>query len=163
MREPGVDEPEQKQRAGDPEAEWVGAEKLRSETPGIYGRAEKPPEIALPPAAESPGPDTTPGIRDLRRVLEEVCARYGVPVEEIGSPVRTHAISQARAVIAYIACRRLGLTGAMVARELGVSKSAITHACARGTHLVGGKEQNPRIGPGRPHGIRTPRGKLSTI
>lgn len=151
MREPGVDGPEQTRPVADPEAEWVGAEKLRGEAPGIDGRAEKPPEIALPLAAESPGPDTPPGIRDLQRVLEEVCARYGVPVEEIGSSVRTRASSKARAVIAYIACRQLGLPGAMVARELGVSKSAITQACARGARLVSGEQRDRRTCPGRSH------------
>jgi REP element-mobilizing transposase RayT len=162
MREPGVDEPEHTRHAGDPEAEWVGAEKLRGETPGSDGRAEKPREIALARAPESPGLDSIPGIRDLRRVLEEVCARYGVPVEEIGSPVRTRASSEARAVIAYIACRRLGLTGAMVARELGVSKSAVTQACVRGARLVSNQEGDRRTGPGHPRGARAPRREYLT-
>jgi REP element-mobilizing transposase RayT len=156
MREPDVDEPEHTRHTGDPEAEWVGAEKPRGEAPGIDGRAEKPPEIALPRALESPGPDTPPGIRDLRLVLEEVCARYGVPIDEIDSPVRTRASSEARAIIAYIACRRLGLTGAMVARELGVTKSAISQACVRGARLVSNQGGDRRTGPGHPRGPERP-------
>jgi hypothetical protein len=59
----------------------------------------------------------------IEDVISEVTKRYRLEREELVSGSRRHMISRARKDIAHIAVKKLGLTGAEVARHMGVSRS----------------------------------------
>ena len=64
-----------------------------------------------------------PGFDALTR---EVCTRFGVTERELRSRGRTHLLASARAAVAVRAACELGLSGADVARRLGLTASAVS-------------------------------------
>lgn len=58
-------------------------------------------------------------------VAKEVAKRYGVELEELLSGSRRRVIGEARRVVAQIAVKKLGMSGAEVARYMGVSTVCI--------------------------------------
>jgi REP element-mobilizing transposase RayT len=93
--------------------------------------AEKP-DRALERASEGDAAGTVePALRGedgpaLGALIVEVCSARGVAPESLRSGSRTRAITTARAEVVQRACRDLGLTGAELARSLGLSRSAIS-------------------------------------
>jgi putative transposase len=68
---------------------------------------------------------------DLRWLMERVASHFGVETESLKSGSKVPTISKARAVLCYLAVRKIGLTSVSVAMELGISPSAISKAIAR--------------------------------
>jgi hypothetical protein len=59
----------------------------------------------------------------IEDVISAVAERYNLEHEELVSGSRRHIISEARKDVAHIAVKKLALTGAEVARHMGVSRS----------------------------------------
>lgn len=74
--------------------------------------------------------------RRMRSLVARVCEAREVAVDELLAGVRIRPVADARAEIAYRACSELGLSGSAVARALGISKGALSHARVRGRVLV---------------------------
>lgn len=69
----------------------------------------------------------------LKDVISEVAKRYELESEELTSGGRRHIISVARNDVAHIAVKKLGLSGAEVARHLGVSTACINRIVSKDT------------------------------
>ena len=67
---------------------------------------------------------------DIDRLATRVSRQYGISVGELCSGSRRSNVVQARAVLAWIAVRELGYSGAEVARFLGVTNSCVTRIVA---------------------------------
>jgi REP element-mobilizing transposase RayT len=99
--------------------------RARSELRARLGAPQ--PALALP--AEEPRGERAPrrplpsGFDTLTR---DVCSRFGVTVEELRSRGRTRRLAAARSAVAVRATSELGLSGAEVARRLGLSKAAVS-------------------------------------
>ena len=68
----------------------------------------------------------------LQELIESVCQRLRVDLSELCSHRRSNHITHARATIAYLAVVERHIPGRQVAKALGVSPSAISHALTRG-------------------------------
>lgn len=68
---------------------------------------------------------------DLKWLLEKVASHFGVDTESLKSRSKVPTIAKARAVLCYLGVRKIGLTSASIAAELGVSPSAVSKAIAR--------------------------------
>jgi putative transposase len=73
---------------------------------------------------------------DLNRLLDRVADHFGVGIEDLKSVSKIPAIADARAILCYLAVRKLGLTSASIAKELGISPSAVSKAILRAPRLV---------------------------
>ncbi|HVO29561.1 MAG TPA: transposase [bacterium] len=73
---------------------------------------------------------------DPEAMLEEVCERLGVDANAVRAGVRTHRISAARAVIAWVGVFGYFSTQSWMARLMGVGSSAIGEGVARGAALA---------------------------
>jgi len=69
--------------------------------------------------------------RSISHIIQEECERRGVSPEELQRGGRRARVSKARAAIAYRSKEELGLSGAEIARHLGVNTSSISRAIAR--------------------------------
>jgi REP-associated tyrosine transposase len=69
--------------------------------------------------------------RSISHIIQEECERRGVSPEELQRGGRRARVSKARAAIAYRSKEELGLSGAEIARHLGVNTSSINRAIAR--------------------------------
>jgi putative transposase len=87
-------------------------------------------------AQSTPGPRALALVR-LPRLLQRCAGLWGVTVEELCAGSRRRIVSQARAVAAGCAIRRLGLPMAAVARVLGVSSVAIYRALSHCEAILG--------------------------
>ncbi len=68
----------------------------------------------------------------LRQIIESVCQQFDIDPSDFHERRRTDSISNARAVIAYLAVIEHRILGRQVAKALGVSPSAISHSLAHG-------------------------------
>jgi REP element-mobilizing transposase RayT len=101
---------------------------------------------------DADGIDTSSGIdsearprhRELVALVRHVCARRGVAEGTILGSSRSRCVSAARAEIAHRACTELLLSGATVARMLGLSKAAVSQARVRGRVLLA-SERDPSL------------------
>jgi hypothetical protein len=66
----------------------------------------------------------------IEDVISAVAERYSLEHEELVSGSRRHMISQARKDVAHIAVKKLGLSGAELARHTGVSTACICRIVA---------------------------------
>ena len=67
------------------------------------------------------------GIRiDISELAERVCQKKKVSINELCSGSRRKEILEARQVVSWIGVRKLGYSGADIARFLGVTTSCIT-------------------------------------
>jgi putative transposase len=73
---------------------------------------------------------------NLKRLLEKVADHFGVETEDLKSGSKVPAVVKARAVLCYVGVRKLGLTSASVAKELGVSPSAVSKSIGRGQQAL---------------------------
>ena len=73
-------------------------------------------------ALERPRPPPT----GFEALIREVCPRFGVTEGQLRSNGRTRMLAAARSEVALRAASELGLSGADVARRLGVTKSAVS-------------------------------------
>jgi len=68
---------------------------------------------------------------NLQRLLEKVSVYFGVETEDLKSGSKVPTVAKARAVLCYVGVRKLGLISASIARELGISPSAVSKAIVR--------------------------------
>jgi REP element-mobilizing transposase RayT len=68
----------------------------------------------------------------LQELMEQVCRRLRVDAVALRGARRRRDVSQARAAIAFIAIHRLGLPAARLSGALGLSRSGVSRAAARG-------------------------------
>ena len=73
-----------------------------------------------------------PGLKGL---LENVSAHFGVGGEELKSGSKVRSVAKARAVLCYVGVRKLGLTSAAIAKELGISPSAVSKSIVRAQQM----------------------------
>jgi chromosomal replication initiation ATPase DnaA len=71
----------------------------------------------------------------IERILEEECKRYKVSPEELKRGNKRRMVCEARIAIARRSREELGLSGAEIARHLGVNTSTINRALARAESL----------------------------
>ena len=74
---------------------------------------------------------------DLRRLLEKVAGHFGLETEDLKSGSKARAIAKARAVLCYVGVRKVGLTSASIAKELGISPSAVSKSIVRAQQALG--------------------------
>jgi len=94
-------------------------------------------EVHRAVAAQSSPVPRAVALARLPRLLQRCAGLWGVTVEELCAGSRRRVVSQARAVAAGLAIRRLGLSMAEVARILGVSSVAIFRALSHGDAILG--------------------------
>ena len=94
----------------------------------VLGSGSFVEEVHRTVAAQSTPVPRAVALARLPTLLQRCAGRWGVTVEELCAGSRRRVVSQARAVAAGLAIRRLGLPMAEVARTLGVSSVAIYHA-----------------------------------
>ena len=68
---------------------------------------------------------------DLDIVIDVVSAYLGLDPVELSGPSRRQQISQARALISYLAVRELRISGADVARRMNIDRSSVSRAVGR--------------------------------
>jgi len=74
---------------------------------------------------------------NLKRLLEKVADHFSVETEDLKSGSKVPAVVKARAVLCYVGVRKLGLTSVSIAKELGVSPSAVSKSIGRGQQALG--------------------------
>lgn len=67
----------------------------------------------------------------IEDIIREECGKHKVSGEELRKGSRRALVSQVRAAIAYRSKEELGISGAEIARQLGVNTSSINRAIAR--------------------------------
>jgi REP element-mobilizing transposase RayT len=67
---------------------------------------------------------------NLSLLAEQVCENWGATIEELRSGSRRHVISKAREEFVQVAVKKLGFSGAEVARYIGVAASCVTRIAA---------------------------------
>jgi REP element-mobilizing transposase RayT len=88
------------------------------------------PQNPLP----QPSSPRTPATLD--RLVAGVCSELLVRREDLAAGRREFPVARARALVAHVACDRLGFTQREVAAEVGVSTTAVGHARRRGQRLL---------------------------
>lgn len=73
---------------------------------------------------------------DLRRIQERVGAYTGVDAKELSSGSRARSVARARAILCYLAVRRLGIACRTVAKELNISPSGVSRSVGRGLEIL---------------------------
>lgn len=73
---------------------------------------------------------------DLPQLVERVAGYFSLEIEDLKSGSKVSSIAKARAVLCYVGARQLGLTGISLAKELGVSPSAVSRAIVRGPKFL---------------------------
>lgn len=68
---------------------------------------------------------------NLSGLITAVCCHVGIEHKEMLSHTKGHKVTQARAVISYVATRDLSFSGSEVARRLQVDRSAVSRAVRR--------------------------------
>lgn len=68
---------------------------------------------------------------DLEAVQAAVCGHLGIEAGDLFGPSRRRQVTRGRALFAYLAVRQLSLSGADVARHLGVDRSSVSRSVQR--------------------------------
>jgi hypothetical protein len=74
--------------------------------------------------------------KGIEEIIQEECRKRRVSEEELRKGSRRSRVSEARAAIAYRGKEELGISGAEIARYLGVNTSSINRALARIEELI---------------------------
>ncbi len=74
---------------------------------------------------------------DLSKVIKRVCKEYGIKESDIMLKGRNNVRSKAKAIICYLAYRKLGISGAEIGRKLRISKVAVSKNTNKGEGIVG--------------------------
>jgi hypothetical protein len=73
----------------------------------------------------------------LGQLISEVAGSYEIDAVELKTPSKQRQISQARAVVCYLAVRKLQFSCAEVSRSLNISPSTVSVAVQRGLKIKG--------------------------
>jgi len=68
-------------------------------------------------------------------LISRVCAKFEIKVEDLVSKSRKRLLSQARAVVCYLAVHELGYSGDNVAQALRISGRAVSNCRERGKKI----------------------------
>lgn len=82
------------------------------------------------------GPSTLGSRISLEELAARVAACSGIDPGLLGRPDKTRVVANAKAVVSYIATRRLNIPGINVGRSLGLSPSGVTVAAKRGEKIL---------------------------
>ena len=74
--------------------------------------------------------------RGIEEIIQEECRKRKVSEEELRKGSRRERVGEARAAIAYRSKEELGISGAEIARFLGVNTSTINRTLARMDELT---------------------------
>jgi chromosomal replication initiation ATPase DnaA len=69
--------------------------------------------------------------KTIEKIIEEECRKEGIGLQELEGGGKRLKVSDTRAIIALRSRDELGLTAAEIARNVGVSTSAVTRAIER--------------------------------
>ncbi len=72
----------------------------------------------------------------IEDIIQEECRKRKVSEEELRKGSRRSRVSEARSAIAYRSKEELGISGAEIARYLGVNTSSINRTLARMDKLI---------------------------
>ncbi|HKK01087.1 MAG TPA: transposase [Desulfuromonadales bacterium] len=72
----------------------------------------------------------------LNDLIRLVGTHFSLDPEELAQPSKEQRIVRAKSVISYVAVRRLHIKSVDVAKALGYSSTAVTHAAARGRGII---------------------------
>jgi REP element-mobilizing transposase RayT len=107
------------------------------------GPQREDPEVVAEPAQQPPrrelasrGSDGAGAAPSLEALVARICLQLGCPIEELLRGSKAATTTRARALICHIAVVRWRLPTLEVARALGVSPSAVSHALARGARIA---------------------------
>jgi REP element-mobilizing transposase RayT len=73
---------------------------------------------------------------DMRGLVEKVACHFGVDAESLKSASKVSPVAKARAVLCYLGVRKMGLTAASIAKEIGISPSAVSRAIPRASQIM---------------------------
>jgi len=68
----------------------------------------------------------------LADLISQVASSFNIEQSRLSKPSKERALTQAKAVICYVALRELSLRGIDVAVALGYPPAAVSHAAKRG-------------------------------
>ena len=74
---------------------------------------------------------------NLHQLVERVAGHFGLEAEDLKSGSKVSSIARARAVLCYVGVRKAAFTSASLAKELGITPSAVSRAIVRGSKLLG--------------------------
>ena len=80
---------------------------------------------------------------DLESLMSKVAGHYDVDFEELKTNGKARLLADARAVICYLAVRKLNMSGAGLARMLNLSPSTVSKAANRGKRIIQQTEIEP--------------------
>ena len=80
---------------------------------------------------------------DLESLMSKVADHYDVDFEELKTNGKARLLADARAVICYLAARKLNMSGAGLARVLNLSPSTVSKAANRGKRIIQQTEIEP--------------------
>jgi putative transposase len=86
------------------------------------------------------GAASTLSLNGLIRLVE---AHFHLDPQELSQPSKERRIVRAKAVISYVGVRRMGIKSVEIAKLLGYSSTAVTHAAARGREII---SETPTLG-----------------
>jgi putative transposase len=112
---------------GNPEPPTQGAHDSHREAPGSQCRLDVARRLDVPDGAKP--------AELLDELVRSVGEQLGVDSREIARPASRGVTAEARSLVAFLAIRELEISGTVVARVLGVSPSAVSHAARRGRHI----------------------------
>ena len=72
----------------------------------------------------------------LQDLVSKVCSRFEITFDELTSGRRKRNLSQARAVLCYLAVDKLGCSGENMARTLGISGRGVSDCRDRGIKIL---------------------------
>lgn len=83
-----------------------------------------------------------PSVMSFADLIVQVTKEVGINPKELSQRKKTGVLAEARALICYLAVRRLGCNGREVGRRLSLSRSGVSVAAARGGKII---EEYPRL------------------
>jgi hypothetical protein len=125
--------------------QYVSGGATEEAAPAVLVQETRPPRERIPrelsrtrpiDRREIPAQPNVPADAQLRNLIESVCAGHGIDPSELGARRRPRRVSRVRAVVSYRAIVELRIPGLEVARALGVSPSAVSHALERGRQFL---------------------------
>ena len=73
--------------------------------------------------------------RSLRELMDLVTTYFGIAPTALSQPSKNRSLAQAKAVICFVAIRKLGLKGVDIAPAMAYTPAAVSHAANRGDSI----------------------------
>jgi REP element-mobilizing transposase RayT len=91
--------------------------------------------LSSPTASAETVPTVAVSRADLERLATDVAHRFGVPPTSVFSPSKRRPVVEARALLCWSASTMLGMSGQQLSAALGIAKSTVSVAIARGRQI----------------------------